>query len=175
MSFAKTTEAREGREHQCYSKATGARLVAGCIALNADKTKVIMITSTNSKSKWILPKGGIEADEAGDYLATALRETWEEAGITGKLTLKLGVVEDKRPPKKWNTKNEYGIMIPRTEFHFYEMQVEELAKEWPESNKRERRWCTYTEAKQELEKAKRPELVDALNSCSIDKQFKEST
>ena len=34
-------------------------------------------------------------------------------------------------------------------------------------NKRQRRWCTYSEAKHELIKLKRPELVDALDLSSI--------
>ena len=58
-------------------------------------------------------------------------------------------------------------MVPKTEFHFYEMIVDNLGTKWPESHKRDRRWCTYSEAKHELTKSKRPELIEALNFTSI--------
>ena len=57
--------------------------------------------------------------------------------------------------------------VPKLEFHFYEMLVENLSTVWPELAARERRWCTYSEAKHELLKAKRPELVQALDASCI--------
>ena len=164
----KSKEARTGRDNQRYNSTTGARIVSGCICLNSTKDKVVMISSSKHKHRWILPKGGNETDET--EMETAIRETWEEAGVEGKIIKKLPVVLDSRGQKAPVIKadfNESDGPVPKSEFHFFEMQVEELSMEWPEQKKRERRWCTYSEAKHELIKLKRPELVTALNSSSI--------
>ncbi|GME95190.1 unnamed protein product [[Candida] boidinii] len=170
-TFVKTAKARKGRSNQVYSKESGARIVAGCIPLDESRTKIIMISSSKHKNRWILPKGGVENDEVENFAITAKRETWEEAGVTGIITKKLKVVQDHRFTKhKELTKIDLkidGDLIPRTEFHFYEMEVDELSTVWPESNRRQRKWCSYSEAKHELIKSKRFELVDALNESSI--------
>ena len=177
MLIPTTSKARTGREHQVYSPTTGARLVAGCVCLTSDHKQVLMISSSADKSKWIIPKGGVESDESG-FEATAIRETWEEAGCLGKVTKSLGVVEDMRPPKEWNTRENFnreskdGDVIlhpPRSEFHIYEMEIEKLLDEWPESRKRDRKLCSYAVAREELVRSKRPELLEALNRSSIAK------
>lgn len=160
-----------------YSPTTGARLVAGCVCLTSDHKQVLMISSSADKNKWIIPKGGVESDESS-FEATAIRETWEEAGCLGKVTRGLGVVEDMRPPKEWNTKENFikgsknSDVIqhpPRSEFHIYEMEIEKLLDEWPEKCKRDRKLCSYSVAKEELVRSKRPELLEALNRSSIAK------
>lgn len=162
-------EARQGRENQYYSPETGARMVAGCVCLSEDKDKVIMILSSVHEGKWVLPKGGIELDETDDYMLTAVRESWEEAGVEGKITQKLPVVYDIRGSKAPVIKGDFDPLIqqPKTEFHFYELIVDNLSKEWPEQHKRERKWCKYSEAKHELIKAKRPELLEVLDSSNL--------
>lgn len=170
----KPTESRVGRARQRYNPDSGARMVAGCICLNESKDKVVMILSSAHKGQWVFPKGGIETDEGDDYVVSAVRETWEEAGCEGPILGKLPVVLDMRGPKAPVVKEEDRTKdfdpkktVPRLEFHFYELLVQNMATEWPESDKRERRWCTYSEAKHELIKAARPELVSALDSSSI--------
>ncbi|KAK6457914.1 Diadenosine and Diphosphoinositol polyphosphate Phosphohydrolase [Scheffersomyces xylosifermentans] len=171
----KPTESRVGRDNQRYNPETGARMVAGCICLDAAKEKLIMISSSSHPGRWVLPKGGIELDETDDFIVTAVRETWEEAGVEGKITQKLPVVLDSRGTKAPVIKGEFDphVVVPKTEFHFYEMIVDELSTKWPESNKRDRRWCTYSEAKHELLLAKRPELIEALNHTNILKDTNE--
>lgn len=174
MAFVRTTVPRVGRENQVYSERTGARVVAGCVCLTPQKDQVLMITSSASKKKWILPKGGVEKDEP-DFETTARRETWEEAGCIGKIVSSLGIVEDMRPPKEWNkdtdwNKKDNGEIIkhpPRTEFHIFEMEIQELPETFPESHKRQRKLFNYKEAKDQLIRAKRPELLEALNRSSI--------
>lgn len=165
----KPTESRVGRLNQRYNPDTGARMVAGCICLNETRDKVIMILSSAHKGKWVLPKGGIELDETDDFIVTAVRETWEEAGVEGKIVKKLPVVYDSRGQKAPVITGEFDPLktTPKTEFHFYELVVAQLSQTWPESDKRQRRWCTYSEAKHELLKAKRPELVAALTLSEI--------
>ncbi|KAK9467342.1 NUDIX hydrolase domain-like protein [Lipomyces arxii] len=156
--------AREGREKQRYST-SGARLVSGVIALSADKTKVLMVTSTARQDKFVLPKGGFETDEPTPEDA-AMREAWEEAGIIGKITKSLGVIDDLRPPKLFVPNTNGGDIIPpRAEYHFFEMDLEKEENVWPESNRRVRKWFTYSEAIRDLKS--RPELIEALNRSSI--------
>lgn len=150
----------------------GARVVAGCICLDADKRKVVLILSSVHKGRWVLPKGGVEEDEAGEYMLTAVRETWEEAGVEGKILRKLSVIDDLRK-NATVIKGDFDPSreVPKSQFHFYELIVDSLSSTWPESSTRQRRWCTYSEAKHELIKAKRPELLQALDESSIAKDM----
>ncbi|CAK7892030.1 diphosphoinositol polyphosphate phosphohydrolase Ddp1p [[Candida] anglica] len=172
----KPKESRVGRTNQRYNPETGSRMVAGCVCLNSTKDKVVMISSSVNPGKWVLPKGGIELDEGDDFVITAVRETWEEAGCEGPIVKKLPVVLDSRGMKAPILKEkdfDPEKVIPKSEFHFYEMQVTELSSKWPEMDQRQRRWCTYSEAKHELLKAKRPELVSALDSSGIIKDYEK--
>lgn len=166
----KPTASRVGRSNQRYNPELGARMVAGCICLNETKDKVVMILLSAHKGNWVFPKGGIELDEGDDFVVSAVRETWEEAGCEGRILEKLPVVLDRRGAKAPVVKGDFdpGRVVPRLEFHFYEMLVDTMSTVWPEAAQRERRWCTYLEAKHELEKAKRPELVSVLDlSCVV--------
>lgn len=158
----KSMKAREGRDNQVYS-ASGSRVVAGCVCVNNDSSQVLMISSAAHPNRWILPKGGVEKDELsveGDFSESAVRETWEEAGVTGKVTKYLGKYDDMRKPIEYK-----DSLIPKTEFHFYEMEVENLADVWPENRKR--KWAGFEEAKADLTKAKRLELIEALKDSSL--------
>lgn len=173
----KAAEARVGRENQRYNPENGARMIAGCICLEQSKEKCIMISSSAHKGQWVFPKGGIELDEGDDFIISAVRETWEEAGCEGRILKKLPIVYDTRgakaPVLEQGEDFDPHKVIPKLEFHFYEMLVEQLSPEWPESSKRERRWCTYSEAKHELLKGKRAELVTALDASCIVKDSDE--
>lgn len=164
--------ARQGRENQRFNSESGARVVAGCVCLNHEKNKVVMVLSLAHKGNWVLPKGGVELDEGNDFAVSAARETWEEAGCEGRIVRKLPVVLDSRGAKA-PTGVPSGTFVPKSEFHFYEMHVEEMAAKWPELDSRDRRWCTFSEAKHELIQAKRPELVQALESSSIERDQEE--
>lgn len=165
----KSEKSRVGRDNQRYNPETGARMVAGCICFNTTKDKVVMISSSAHPDKWVFPKGGIELDEGEDFVVSAVRETWEEAGCEGRILNKLPVVLDSRGSKAPIIQTDFDPkkVVPRLEFHFYEMLVAELHHTWPELDSRQRRWCTYLEAKHELLKAKRPELVTALDASCV--------
>lgn len=149
--------------------ATGARVIAGSVILNSDKTKVLLISSVARRDRWIIPKGGVEIDEANDYKKAALRETWEEAGAIGKLTTYLGPGTYDCPPEFWTGPIDDYNPKKKTEMetHFYEMEFEKLEDEWPEAGKRDRKWVSYEEAKMELVTSDRPELSMALEKSSI--------
>jgi 8-oxo-dGTP pyrophosphatase MutT (NUDIX family) len=56
---------------------------AGGIAVrrNGSHWQVLLVRSRKDPSVWIFPKGHIEPGESA--IDTALRETWEEAGVAG--------------------------------------------------------------------------------------------
>lgn len=59
-----------------------ARVVAGTVVINHTNRTILLITSSSLRpNKYVLPKGGVEIDERLDYRITAIRETWEEAGV----------------------------------------------------------------------------------------------
>ncbi|KAL6906614.1 NUDIX hydrolase domain-like protein [Trichoderma evansii] len=147
-------QSRTGRSKQRYNS-QGERLVAGVVPLSADRNYVILIQSTRRKG-WVLPKGGWESDESCQE--SAVREAWEEAGITLNIDYDLGNFEEKRPPKTSKDRSRY---------YFYQGTVLEQLEEWPEKDKREREWFTYTKAIEVLQN--RPELQEALNRSSMNR------
>ncbi|KAG7356705.1 NUDIX domain containing protein [Nitzschia inconspicua] len=73
------------------------RLTTGCIPVVEDGK--ILLVSSSRKPEWILPKGGWEMDEAMEE--SAIRETFEEAGVFGILGPVLGEIEyETRKAKK---------------------------------------------------------------------------
>ena len=81
------------------------------------------------------------------------------AGVVGKITKFLGQVIDPRPPNKISVHDKSkkhkvnGIVgdatmngevyKPRAEYLYYEVEVEELAVEYPESDERIRKWVCH--------------------------------
>jgi hypothetical protein len=78
------------------------------------------------------------------------------AGVVGKITKFLAQVVDPRPPNKVNVNEKKkkhkvnGIIMkepatseeytPRAEYLYYEVEVDKLASEYPESDERIRKW-----------------------------------
>ena len=58
---------------------------AGAIVFRAegDRTTVLLVRSKKDPTIWVFPKGHIDGDES--ERETAIRETWEEAGVSGVL------------------------------------------------------------------------------------------
>ncbi|KAG0009211.1 hypothetical protein BGZ80_002630 [Entomortierella chlamydospora] len=143
--------AREGRQNQLYDN--GARLVAGCVPIDKQGRRVLLVASTRNDGEWVLPKGGWENDETIEEAAA--RETWEEAGVIGKIVTHLGEFEHKI------NKRTGG---PESVFTFFEMEVEKVEERWPEMKKRERRWFSFEEAKAVVSKKV---MRKALEQCSL--------
>ncbi|KAF5094845.1 hypothetical protein D0Z03_001981 [Geotrichum reessii] len=123
-----------------------------------------MVSSQARKDRWIIPKGGVEIDEATDYRKAALRETWEEAGAVGTISQYLGPLLGTCPKEFWDGPQKAKR---ETEFHFYELVLEKLEDKWPESKERKRKWAGYEEAREELLKHSRVELAMALEKSSL--------
>ncbi|KAI7895183.1 NUDIX hydrolase domain-like protein [Mucor mucedo] len=123
-------EARTGRENQVYDD-SNIRQVAGCIAIDPNTNKVLIISSSKRENVWVLPKGGWEDDETKEQAAA--RETYEEAGVRGQIGNLVGSFIDY---------NYYGE--PKSNVWFYELKVEEICSQWPESSFRQRKWVRIT-------------------------------
>eukprot|EP00545_Synedropsis_sp_CCMP1620_P007272 CAMPEP_0119007890 /NCGR_PEP_ID=MMETSP1176-20130426/3319_1 /TAXON_ID=265551 /ORGANISM="Synedropsis recta cf, Strain CCMP1620" /LENGTH=411 /DNA_ID=CAMNT_0006960123 /DNA_START=580 /DNA_END=1815 /DNA_ORIENTATION=+ len=95
------TSSRQGRETQRWSTEADTnqrvRLVTGCVPIL--KGGRILFVSASRKLEWILPKGGWERDESMEE--SAVRETFEEAGVLGTLGPQLTPVQyETRKSKK---------------------------------------------------------------------------
>jgi 8-oxo-dGTP pyrophosphatase MutT (NUDIX family) len=53
--------------------------------------QILLVSSSNENSSWIVPGGGLEPNE--EPPETAVREVMEEAGVSGRLGVCLGVFE----------------------------------------------------------------------------------
>jgi diphosphoinositol-polyphosphate diphosphatase len=89
----------------------------------------------------------------------AVREAWEEAGITVRVLRDLGGIYDMR------SSGSLTQAAPRALYQFFEARVEKMEESWPEMYKRSRAWVSYAQAVQCF--ASRPELLEALNRSSI--------
>lgn len=81
---------------------------------------------------WGIPKGLIDPGEtSGD---TALNETWEEAGLRGRL---IGDAIGKYRYEKWGVRLTVALFL---------LEVLQEEASWQESSVRERRWTSCSEA-----------------------------
>jgi len=101
-------------------------------AVLAFKDGELCLILSSSGKQWTLPKGHIETDETP--LGTALREAWEEAGLSG--------LADDTPIGSYDYEKcgrTYRVAV-------FVMQVLEVAEKWPECARRPRRWLAPVQA-----------------------------
>ncbi|KAJ4909374.1 hypothetical protein Rs2_03995 [Raphanus sativus] len=128
---------RTGRDLQRYNT-NGYRQVVGCIPYryknhSGGEIEVLLISAQKKGKGMLLPKGGWEIDESIEE--AALRETIEEAGVTGHLEESLGM---------WQYKSKRDSMIH--DGYMFPMLVSEQFEQWPESGFRQRKWVCLSEA-----------------------------
>jgi len=119
-----------------------------------NKLQILLITSRNGK-RWIVPKGIIEPGDSDRY--TALKETLEEAGVTGKILKKaIGVYSY----EKWNSICDVKL---------YPLKVTDVYDKWDESHFRKRRWINAKRAIKKVEPKEVANLIkDFVKSMEID-------
>ena len=108
------------------------------------KTLEVLLISTRGGKRWTLPKGIVEPGMSP--LASAVKESWEEAGVTGPVGEEaLGSFHR----EKWGG---------RCEVQVFPMAVSDAADSWPEADLRRRQWHSPEKAAVEL----RPEALRTL-------------
>ncbi len=96
-----------------------------------------LITSASGK-RWGFPKGIIDPGETAEQ--TALKETWEEAGVSGSLVGEpLGHYEY----EKWDTTLRVVVFL---------LRAEKVEGNWPEAATRTRQWVEADAARQLLDR-----------------------
>jgi diphosphoinositol-polyphosphate diphosphatase len=105
--------------------------------VNGVETQVIqvLLVSAQKGKGMLFPKGGWETDESMEE--AALRETIEEAGVTGELEEKLG---------KWQYKSKRHSIIH--DGYMFALLVSQEFERWPEAEMRQRRWVSLDEARE---------------------------
>ena len=125
------------------------QFAALCYRIKSDKPEILMITSRRS-GRWIIPKGWPE--DGMTPADCALKEAWEEAGVTGKArNVCLGLFSYS---KMISPKLTYPCVAM-----VYPVKVKALAKKYPESGERIRRWMTPRKA---ASRVAEPELARIL-------------
>lgn len=116
-----------------------------------DTWHVLLIQSSATPSRWLFPKGSVEANETVADAAT--RETREEGGVTGSLGPSLG---------RWNLPR--GVHAMWVLFVHTEHTTE--CAQWAERDRRKRIWMSFEDARGVLTNVpahvRRPELVEML-------------
>ena len=140
------------------------RLVSGTLPIMQNGN--ILLVSSRRKEKFVLPKGGWETDETIEQ--SALRETFEEAGIWGILGAPFDPViyQSSRSHQQSTNDQKHGSLGKTLEYSkvklvIYPLFVKEIKDQWPESF-RKRKVFTAEEAMSEL--AERPEFQAAVNT-----------
>lgn len=111
------------------------RRSSGCVIFRKEDNNVdvLLVTSSRSSDKWILPKGGVSL--ALSERDSAAKEAYEEAGALGTIGLKLG---DYRYVKD-------SIVH---DVSMFAMSFSHFAGNWPESHVRRREWFDARKAMQ---------------------------
>ena len=114
-----------------------------------NKIEVLLITSIRKK-KWIIPKGYVEFNLS--HFESAKKEAYEEAGVYGENeTIELG---------SFKINKAIGICTIKV----YSMEVNKILDDYPDKEKRKRKWFTLEDAAQNVEI---PELKQIITSLPL--------
>ncbi len=102
-----------------------------------DGLKILLITTRDRPLDddypwWIVPQGGVEPGQTAQE--AAIVETWEEAGVRG--------VASQEPFAYY----DYPTGTGRCRVDIFEIEVEAVEDDWPESHERRRVWLSAEDA-----------------------------
>ena len=99
------------------------------IRMKGRQIEICFVTSRSRRAVYVLPKGTIGKKEKARQ--TASRETFEEAGVEGRML---------HPLK--NGKKQKSIKIKTREYNakYFILLVDIIHKSWPEKSMRDRKW-----------------------------------
>ena len=118
------------------------QMAALCLRERRGEREVLLVTSRGT-GRWILPKGWPEKGLEG--VGSALQEAWEEAGVKRASASAVPV------GRYLSTKrHDSGLDYP-CDVAGYEVEVLELAKDYPEREQRRRVWVSPAEASRMVE------------------------
>lgn len=129
-----------------------------CLRDGASGREVLLITSLRTK-RWIVPKGWPMPDRS--LAQTALQEAWEEAGVRGF------VDELEACAYSYDKIRRDGSAVS-TRCSLFRVDVRELAEDWPEKKRRERRWVPLAEAATMVDEQELREIFLRLDQVSTD-------
>lgn len=111
--------------------------------------QLLLITSRDTR-RWVVPRGnpimGLMPHES------AVREAWEEAGISG-------AADPARIGSYHYDKRRKDGSAARAKVYLFPMRVERLDDDWPEKRQRERRWFGVEEAAAAVDEPKLAALI----------------
>jgi 8-oxo-dGTP pyrophosphatase MutT (NUDIX family) len=113
------------------------------------RPQVLLVTTKHTR-RWIIPKGWPEPDRP--IHEQAAEEAWEEAGVRGEVSPReVGAFGYDKVRKSGEVRPLHVRVFP--------LAVTEIASDWPEASRRERRWFPRAEAAQAVQE---PELKTLL-------------
>lgn len=130
------------------------QVAALCRRGEGAESEYLLVTSRDT-GRWIIPKGwpirGLKSNE------TALQEAWEEAGVHNSSASVEPVGR-----YTYNKKKPSGLEVP-VETLVYSVDVQDLAKEFPEAHERTRKWVSASDAANMVNE---PELKSIFRTCA---------
>ncbi len=130
---------------------TESQYAALCYRLVGAKTHEVLLITSRDTGRWIIPKGWPMKGKSG--AECALQEAFEEAGVQGKPA--------RNPIGVYAYDKGLSEGVQPCIVSVYPVEVQELRKDYPEKNQRERRWFKPNKA---AEKVDEPELRTLLST-----------
>nr|WP_136685928.1 NUDIX hydrolase [Rhodobacter xinxiangensis] len=111
-----------------------------CWKRKNDRLRILLITSRET-GRWVIPKGWPKQHVPDADMA--MREAWEEAGVTGKIAPRaIGTFDY---AKVMSREADIEVALP-CRVEVYPMEVLDLSRRFPEAKQRKRGWFSPAKA-----------------------------